>query len=142
MPTSATSAASLATRAVKAAKPQAKVMLPAVLVLAAAAAAGEQSARRPPMGWNSWDSFQGNLDEAGALEVAAVMKKFLLPAGYDTLTIDEFWYPGDCHVGSKCIDANGRPQPDVRKWPSSAGGKGFKAVTDKIVCAHAPTAVL
>ena len=93
----------------------------------AAAATG-----KPPMGWNSWDCFQGNLNETGALEVATAMREYLLPAGYDTLTIDEFWYPNDCHAGSKCIDANGRPQPDVSKWPSSSGGKGFKAVADKI----------
>ena len=45
----------------------------------------------PPKGWNSWDCFQGNLNETGALAVAENMVKFLLPAGYDTLTIDEFW---------------------------------------------------
>ena len=63
--------------------------------------------RKPPMGWNSWDCFQGNLNETGALEVASVMRTYLLPSGYDTLTIDEFWYKGDCKEGSGCIDAHG-----------------------------------
>ena len=89
-------------------------------------------AKKPPMGWNSWDCFQGNLNETGALEVATAMQEYLLPSGYDTLTIDEFWYKGDCQEGSGCIDAHGRPQPDTSKWPSAAGGKGFKAVADKI----------
>ena len=96
-------------------------------LLAAADAVG-----KPPMGWNSWDCFQGNLNETGALEVAAAMKKYLLPSGYDTLTIDEFWYAGDCQAGSGCLDAHGRPQPDVSKWPSSAGGKGFKPIIDRL----------
>ena len=88
--------------------------------------------RKPPMGWNSWDCFQGNLNETQALEVASVMRTYLLPSGYDTLTIDEFWYKGDCKEGSGCIDAHGRPQPDTAKWPSAAGGKGFKPIIDKM----------
>jgi hypothetical protein len=55
----------------------------------------------------------------------------LAPRG-DGQQIDEFWYAGDCGATSKCIDDNGRPQPDVAKWPSSAGGKGFKPFADKI----------
>lgn len=98
----------------------------------AVAAEATAAARKPPMGWNSWDCFQGNLNESGALQVAAAMQQYLLPAGYDYLTIDEFWYKGDCQAHSGCLDANGRPQPDVAKWPSSAGGKGFKPIIDKI----------
>jgi len=30
------------------------------------------------------------------------------------------------------VDEFGRPQPDVEKWPSSIGGKGFKPFSDKI----------
>jgi hypothetical protein len=84
----------------------------------------------------SWDCFQGNLNETGALAIAENMVKFLLPAGYDVLTIDEFWYANNCEGGHKnnstCVDEYGRPQPDVTKWPSSAGGKGFKSFSDKI----------
>jgi hypothetical protein len=53
-------------------------------------------------------------------------------AGFDVLTIDEFWYKNNCAVNSSCLDANGRPQPDEAKWPSSAGGKGFKPFADKM----------
>ena len=54
---------------------------PRALPAAAAAAAARHAG----------DCFQGNLNETGALEVAAAIKKYLLPSGYDTLTIDEFW---------------------------------------------------
>jgi hypothetical protein len=60
------------------------------------------------------------------------MVNFMLPAGYDVLTIDEFWYNDDCSNTSNCSDAHGRPQPDIGKWPSSANGKGFKPFADKI----------
>jgi hypothetical protein len=45
----------------------------------------------PAAARHAGDCFQGNLNETGALEVAAAIKKYLLPSGYDTLTIDEFW---------------------------------------------------
>src|SRR3546814_8631814 len=40
-------------------------------------------APRPPMGWNSWDSFAATINEAQARETAAIMAEKLLPAGYD-----------------------------------------------------------
>lgn len=46
-------------------------------------------ARLPPLGWNSWDAFQGNLDEPTLMATAAKVKELLLPAGYDTVTVDE-----------------------------------------------------
>eukprot|EP00729_Bicosta_minor_P015578 gene15578-23076_t len=60
----------------------------------------------PPKGWNSWDCFQGDLNETGATAIAETMVKYLLPAGYDVLTIDEFWYNNDCQTGSNCLDSN------------------------------------
>ena len=35
------------------------------------------------------------------------MVNVLAPAGYDILTIDEFWCKADCEEGSGCLDANG-----------------------------------
>jgi len=107
-------------------------MLALAAVLTAASFGSKGEVLAPPMGWNSWDCFQGNLNETGATAVAEAMVRLLAPAGYDILTIDEFWYKGDCAKGSGCLDANGRPQPDVAKWPSSAGGKGFKPFADKM----------
>jgi hypothetical protein len=80
----------------------------------------------PPRGWNSWDADKQALNEEMALKVAANMVRFLLPHGYDTLVIDGGWsdaYTKD--ACTDCIDAYGRPQPNLVKWPSSAGGKGL-----------------
>ena len=66
------------------------------------------------------------------MDVASTMEQFLAPAGFDVLTVDEFWYAADCASGSNCTDEYGRPQPDPKKWPSSAGGKGLKAFADAI----------
>ena len=45
----------------------------------------------PARGWNSWDEWVRALDEKDGLAIAAKMKKFLLPYGYDTLVIDGGW---------------------------------------------------
>ena len=87
----------------------------------------------PPRGWNSWDAYKQSLNETSALAVAENMVKLLLPYGYDTLVIDGGWsdaYTQD--ACTTCIDDHGRPQPNVVKWPSSAGGSGFKPLIDKI----------
>src|SRR4051812_8477515 len=52
-------------------------------------------APRPPMGWNSWDSFGPTIDEAQARANAQAMAEQLLPHGYDIFTVDIQWYePG------------------------------------------------
>ncbi len=49
-------------------------------------------APRPPMGWNSWNSFATTITEAQTLEQADIMAQRLLPFGYDILTVDIQWY--------------------------------------------------
>ena len=87
----------------------------------------------PPKGWNSWDCDKRGLNETGALAIAANMAKYLLLSGYGTLMIDGGWsdayFVANC---TDCIDAFGRAQPNVEKWPSSAGGKGLKPFIDKV----------
>ena len=46
----------------------------------------------------------------------------LLPHGYDTLVIDGGW--------AYETDEYGRPTPNLKNWPSAAGGKGFKPLAD------------
>ena len=50
----------------------------------------------------------------------------MLPFGYDTLTIDEFWYPNDGESAS-ALDPHGRAVVDTVKWPSAAGGCSARA---------------
>ncbi|WP_443026768.1 glycoside hydrolase family 27 protein [Sphingomonas sp. CV7422] len=88
-------------------------------------------APRPPMGWNSWNSFATTINEAQARETAAIMRTRLLPFGYDVFTIDIQWYePGASSYTystrpQPTLDGYGRLLPAPNRFPSSAGGKGF-----------------
>jgi hypothetical protein len=95
-------------------------------------------APRPPMGWNSWDSFAATINEDQARGNAAVMAEKLLPHGYDVFTVDIQWYePGakgfEYRVGVElAMDANGRLLPATNRFPSAVDGKGFKPLADHI----------
>ncbi len=92
----------------------------------------------PPMGWNSWDSFATTITEAQALDVAHIMADKLRPHGYDVFTVDIQWYEGGAtgFEYSKTpvpeLDGYGRLLPAPNRFPSSAGGHGFKPLADQI----------
>lgn len=92
---------------------------------------GALLAPRPPMGWNSWNSFATTITEAQALENAAIMARDLLPFGYDVFTVDIQWYePGATGYDYArhpvpAMDDYGRLIPAPNRFPSSQGGKGF-----------------
>ena len=73
-------------------------------------------------GFNSWDSFKGDVDEATFLDISRKMKELLLPSGYDTVTVDEFWYPDDCGSADS-IDAHGRAVLNVTKWRTALASR-------------------
>ncbi len=114
--------------------------------VAAGAATGQRApghgpaplAPRPPMGWNSWNSFATTITEAQALETARIQRDRLLPAGYSLFTVDHQWY--DPHATGytynddikPVMDGYGRFQPDPARFPSSAGGKGFATLARQI----------
>lgn len=95
-------------------------------------------APRPPMGWNSWNSFATTLTEAQALETAQIMADKLLPFGYDVFTIDIQWYePGAKSYEYNqnpvpAMDGYGRLLPALNRFPSAANGAGFKPIADKV----------
>jgi hypothetical protein len=95
-------------------------------------------APRPPMGWNSWDSFGPTIDEAQARANALAMAEQLLPHGYDIFTVDIQWYePGATsftyRAGAElAMDAWGRLLPAPNRFPSAAGGRGFRPLADDI----------
>ncbi len=77
--------------------------------------------RKPPMGWNSWNTFGTNIDEQLIKETADTMvESGLLDAGYEYLVIDDCW-------SEKQRDNNGRLVPDKTKFPN-----GMKAVADYV----------
>ena len=75
----------------------------------------------PPMGWNSWNTFQGNISEKLIRETAdAMVSSGMLAAGYRYLVIDDVWE-------AKERDSQGNLVPDPVRFPS-----GMKALGDYI----------
>ncbi|WP_343525997.1 NPCBM/NEW2 domain-containing protein [Sphingomonas sp.] len=84
----------------------------------------------PPMGWNSWNAFNSDVDEEKVMaSVQLIRDKGLLDAGYRYINIDDGWWLR-------------RRQPDGRmvirtdKFPSAATGTAqqtsFRPLTDRL----------
>jgi alpha-galactosidase len=74
----------------------------------------------PPMGWNSWNKFQCDVDETIIRAMAdAMATNGMKAAGYEYINID------DCWQGER--DAQGFIQPDAVKFPS-----GIRALADYV----------
>lgn len=92
----------------------------------------------PPMGWNSWNSFATTITEDQALETAHIMADKLLLHGYNVFTIDIQWYEPEASSyaynthPTPAMDGHGRLLPAPNRFPSSAGGKGFKPIADEV----------
>jgi len=103
-----------------------------------APASGGALAPTPPMGWNSWNSFGPTITEAQALENADIMAAKLLPFGYNVFTVDIQWYEPNANSytyrkdAELTMDQYGRLQPAPNRFPSAAGGAGFKRLADQI----------
>lgn len=94
-----------------------------LLLLALAAPAFAQKfqglALTPPMGWNSWNTFAGNINESVVRETAeAMVKNGMKDAGYIYIVIDDTW-------SLRERDPNGSLVADPAKFPS-----GMKALGD------------
>jgi alpha-galactosidase len=93
----------------------------------------------PPMGWNSWDCYGPTVVESEVKANADFMAKNLKEYGWQYIVIDIRWYIENDKAGGYnesdaryVMDKYGRYQPAVNRFPSSAGGKGFKPVGDYI----------
>ena len=61
---------------------------------------------RPPLGWNTWNTFGANISEELIMQSAdAMVREGLLDAGYEYVVIDDIW-------ALKERDKNGRLVPD------------------------------
>jgi len=95
-------------------------------------------AKTPPLGWNSWDCFGTTVTEQQIKDQADAMAKYLLPSGYEYLTVDIQWYEPESKGHSydpKAIltmDEYGRLTPGLKKFPSAVNGKGFKTLADYV----------
>ena len=75
----------------------------------------------PPMGWNSWNFFAKDIDEAKIKAIAdAMVSSGMRDAGYEYLVLDDAWMAAE-------RDENGALQADPVKFP-----KGMKDIGDYI----------
>jgi hypothetical protein len=92
------------------------------------------------MGWNSWDCYAATVNEEQLLRNAEYMQKNLLPCGWEYIVCDVQWYdpePGTIESTYRpfaplCMDEFSRLIPAERRFPSSAGAKGFAPIASKI----------
>ncbi|KAI4978916.1 hypothetical protein ZWY2020_015669 [Hordeum vulgare] len=91
----------------------------------------------PPRGWNSYDSFSWIIDEAAFLDNPLIMAKRLLPHGYQVLCDDRL--PVVRRIAARLrggrMGSTDRPVgavPDLRRFPLSRGGRGFRPIADKV----------
>lgn len=74
----------------------------------------------PPMGWMTWNLFQGNINEQLIRETAdAMVEGGFRDAGYEYIFIDDLWQGGR--------DRHNNIIPDPKKFPS-----GIKALADYV----------
>ncbi len=77
--------------------------------------------RKPPMGWNTWNTFGPDINEQLIMESAkAMVDTGLRDAGYEYIVIDDMW-------SLKERDEHGRLQPDPVKFP-----RGMKFLSDYV----------
>ena len=77
-------------------------------------------AQTPPMGWNSWNLFEGDVSEDLLKEIADAMEETgMKDAGYEYIIIDDIWQGGR--------DNRNNIIPDPEKFPN-----GIKALADYI----------
>ena len=94
----------------------------------------------PPMGWNSYNSFGDSVTESEVMANAEYMRAHLLEFGWSYVVIDYRWYdPGargrrvHSREGARlAADNSGRFLPAPNRFPSAAGGQGFKPLADKL----------
>ncbi len=94
-------------------------------------------ARKPPMGWNSYDGYNCSVTEREVRANAEFMARQLARFGWQYVVVDFGWsfstLPLDeKSTGVEWIDSYGRQSPDPLRFPSAAGGAGFKPLARDI----------
>ncbi len=87
----------------------------------------ENLAQTPPMGWNSWNSFQcENVNETVIKEMAdAMVKNGLKDAGYEYIVIDDCWQIGRDKDGYIIVDKEKFPS-GIKSLAAYIHSKGLK----------------
>jgi alpha-galactosidase len=97
------------------------------------------------MGWSSWDSYGLTINEEQFRQNMAVLDAQLKEFGWQYVVVDEGWYlqnpesasePDTQESGSEpdplryTLNAAGQYEPAPGRFPSAAGGTGFKTLAD------------
>lgn len=92
----------------------------------------------PPMGWNSWDCYGASVTEEEVRANAEYMAEYLQRYGWEYVVVDIQWYePGANSSRYRpfvplAMDEYSRLIPAANRFPSSAGGAGFKPLADYV----------
>ncbi|MBR3763416.1 MAG: glycoside hydrolase family 27 protein [Clostridia bacterium] len=95
-------------------------------------------AKHPPMGWNSWDCYGAAVTEETVRANAEYMAAHLKEFGWEYVVVDIQWYQPTAlnheyePFSTLDMDAYGRLLPAVNRFPSAAGGVGFKPLADYV----------
>lgn len=99
-------------------------------------------APNPPMGWNSYDYYNTEVNEAQVRVNAEYMASHLKEFGWEYVVVDIQWYAVDAGsqsdkyqyipFGKVVMDEYSRLLPDPVRFPSAAGGKGFSVLAEYI----------
>lgn len=85
------------------------------------------------MGWNSYDSYGGDVNEQEVKASADYMAAHLARYGWKYVVVDYYWYyPSGRVEGRPAMDRFGRLLPALNRFPSAAGGRGFKPLADYV----------
>jgi alpha-galactosidase len=101
-----------------------KILLLAFLFCAASVDAQkfEGLALTPPMGWNSWNTFQTNINEQLVKDVADIfVSSGMKDAGYEYIVLDDGW------MAMERDSVTGNLVPDPKKFPN-----GIKSLIDYV----------
>lgn len=99
-------------------------------------------AQTPPMGWNSYDYYDTSVNEEQVKANADYMAAHLKQYGWEYVVVDIQWYAygagsmRDKHqyipFSKLEMDEYGRLLPCPERFPSAAGGAGFRPLADYI----------
>ena len=90
------------------------------------------------MGWNSWDCFATTVTESQTKAQADYMAARLARYGWQYVVVDIQWYEAQAKGydyrkdAALVMDEYGRLWPATNRFPSAAGGVGFKALSDYV----------
>lgn len=97
-----------------------------------------QAAATPPMGWNSYDAYGTTITEAQFRANVQRLSQDLSRYGWRYAVIDMGWYlgnptpSGNSKEAVVTLDEYGRYIPAPNRFPSAAGGAGFKPLADYV----------